>query len=100
MKNHEKSWKKCWKSFENMLECHIISCQLWKTAYQDKLGYKKLESDHQQQQQQTNVKDRAQSSRSKKQSITEHPLHSATFDSNSFQILKSYSYLILTPLTR
>ena len=45
-----------------MLECHIISCQLHKTAQQDKLGYKKLESEEQEQ---TNVKDRAQSSRSK-----------------------------------
>ena len=45
-----------------MLECHIISCQLHKTAQQDKEGYKKLESEEQEQ---TNVKDRAQSSRSK-----------------------------------
>ena len=35
LKKVEKSWKKCWKSFENMLKCHVMSCQLWKTAQQD-----------------------------------------------------------------
>ena len=32
LKNLEISGKKC---FENMLKCHIISCQAWKTEYQD-----------------------------------------------------------------
>ena len=50
------------KSFENMLKCHISN--IMSTAYQDNQGHKKLEWDKDQQQQ-TNVKDRAQSSRSK-----------------------------------
>ena len=45
-----------------MLKCHISN--IMSTAYQDNQGHKKLEWDKDQQQQ-TNVKDRAQSSRSK-----------------------------------
>ena len=74
---YEKSWKKvgkklkiCLKILKNMKKnvekVIIYYVKFKKTAYQDKQGNKKLESDRQEEEeQQTNVKDRAQSLRSK-----------------------------------